>query len=308
MSIRSPQPAFLEFCVLGSGSAGNSALVRSGATTLLIDAGLSAKQLTVRMQEVGVDPDKLDGIVLTHEHGDHTRGIDVLCRKRKLAVYCNIRTREVLRQKVESEVSWRLFESGDAFSVGDIRVQSFYIPHDAVEPMGFVFANGAGRLGLLSDIGHVTTLVKDHLAGVETLFVEANYDDLLLQNDTKRPWSTKQRISSRHGHLSNAQAAELVAEVTNGELHRVVLGHLSRDCNAPDVAIGAVRGVLDDRAHGEVCVECADQDEVLPFQPVRKGGLRVPVQVADEKPPIRPRQPLTPMAPWTASQRSLFDG
>mgnify|MGYP003639626142 CR=1 FL=1 len=297
----------LEFCVLGSGSAGNSSLVRSGKTTLLIDAGLSAKQLVLRMQEVGVNPDHLDGIVLTHEHGDHTRGIDVLCRKRKLAVYCNIRTREVLRPKVGSEVSWRMFESGDAFPIGDIRIQSFYIPHDAVEPMGFVFVNGAGRLGLVSDIGHVTTLVKDHLSGVDTLFVEANYDDLMLQNDTKRPWSTKQRISSRHGHLSNAQAAELVSEVESEKLHRVVLGHLSRDCNAPDVAIGAIRKTLEQQSRGDVSVECAGQNEVIPFQPVRKGGMPVPVQIAEEKEPVRPKAPATPMSPWQASQQSLFD-
>ncbi|MEM1297451.1 MAG: MBL fold metallo-hydrolase [Verrucomicrobiota bacterium] len=297
----------LEFCVLGSGSAGNSSLVRSGKTTILIDAGLSAKQLVIRMQEVGVNPDHLDGIVLTHEHGDHTRGIDVLCRKRKLAVYCNIRTREVLRPKVESEVSWRLFESGDAFPVGDIRIQSFYIPHDAVEPMGFVFVNGAGRLGLLSDIGHVTTLVKDHLSGVDTLFVEANYDDLMLQNDTKRPWSTKQRISSRHGHLSNAQAAELVSDIESETLHRVVLGHLSRDCNAPDVAIGAIRKTLEEQNRADICVECAGQNEVIPFQPVRKGGMSVPVKVAEEKEPVRPRVPAAPMSPWQASQQSLFE-
>lgn len=297
----------LEFCVLGSGSAGNSSLVRSGKTTILIDAGLSAKQLVIRMQEVGVNPDHLDGIVLTHEHGDHTRGIDVLCRKRKLSVYCNIRTREVLRPKVASEVSWRLFESGDAFPVGDIRIQSFYIPHDAVEPMGFVFVNGAGRLGLVSDIGHVTTLVKDHLSGVDTLFVEANYDDLMLQNDTKRPWSTKQRISSRHGHLSNAQAAELVSEIESEKLHRVVLGHLSRDCNAPDVAIGAIRKTLEQQNRDDVCVECAGQNDVIPFQPVRKGGMSVPVQVEEEKEPVRPKAPVVPMSPWSASQQSLFD-
>ncbi len=298
----------LEFCVLGSGSAGNSGIVRSGKTTILIDAGLSAKQLVERMQGVGVNPDKLDGIVLTHEHGDHTRGIDVLCRKRKLAIYCNIRTREVLRPKIQSDVSWRLFDSGDAFPVGDIRIQSFYIPHDAVEPMGFVFVNGAGRLGLVSDIGHVTTLVKDHLAGVDTLFVEANYDDLMLQNDTKRPWSTKQRISSRHGHLSNAQAAELVTAVASERLHRVVLGHLSRDCNAPDVATAAIQKSLQELGHHDVRVGCAGQEDVIPFEPVRKGGQSVPVQAEEEKPivALRPR-PAVPMNPWTASQPSLFE-
>ena len=307
-----------------SGSAGNSAVVRSDAATFLVDAGMSAKQLCLRLEQVGVDPDSLDGVVLTHEHGDHTRGLDVFCRKRKLDIFCNIRTREVLRHKIESEVSWRLFESGDSFPIGDVGVQSFYIPHDAVEPMGFVFRQDSGSFGLVSDIGHPTTLVKDHLKGVDSLFVEANYDDMMLQNDTKRPWSTKQRISSRHGHLSNDQAAELVEAVAGEKLHQVVLGHLSRDCNAPNVALAAIQDRLVTNGWRDVDVQVATQNEIIPFRPVVRGAL-CNSDLPDEDPLILPRDvgldeelsvpPLPDRSPpnrqpvqaWSASQLSLFD-
>lgn len=263
----------LQFSVLGSGSGGNSAVARSGNGCILIDAGLSARQLVLRLEAVGICPEELDAIILTHEHGDHTRGLDVFLRDREIPVYCNVRTREVLaRYCPKAKISWRLFESGEAFQIEDIRVQSFYVPHDAVEPMGYVLRNGQGALGVISDVGHVTTLVRDHLDGVDTLYVEANYDEVMLVNDTKRPWSTKQRISSRHGHLSNAQAADLAVSVASPKLHRVVLGHLSRDCNTPEVAANFVRQQLLNAGveHVEVC--CAAQNKVLPFQPVIRPG------------------------------------
>jgi len=255
----------LEFCVLGSGSGGNSAVVRSGRTRVLVDAGLSARQLEQRLNLAGIDPDMLDAVLLTHEHGDHTRGIEVFCKKRSLPVYCNIRTREVLRGGIQSKVAWKLFESGDALTIGDLRIQTFEVPHDAVEPTGFVIRNGHGSLGLLSDLGKVTHPIRDRLRGVDSLFVEANYDLTMLQNDTKRPWSTKQRICSPHGHLSNDQAAELVAEIAHENFRHVVLGHLSRDCNSPDAAIGAIRKTLDRLGHAHVEVFCASQDQISPF-------------------------------------------
>jgi phosphoribosyl 1,2-cyclic phosphodiesterase len=304
----------MEFSILASGSAGNSTVVRSGDTCILIDAGLSAKQIVRRLEICGVDPDSLSGILLTHEHGDHTAGLDVFLRKRSIPVYCEIRTRAVLVDSVRSEVRWTLFENGDRFSIGGVEVTSFSIPHDAVEPLGFVFRAGNGtRFGLVSDIGKVTNLVRHNLLGVDSLFVEANYDDVLLQNDTKRPWATKQRISGDHGHLSNAQAAALVAEIAQDNLHRVVLGHLSRDCNHPDVAIRTVRGALRQIGRGDVVVECAGQEEPLPFYPVARPSFE-----SAEEPDFLPAEPeLSPVpervvdwAPspvWDAQQTSLFE-
>ncbi len=310
----------MEFCILASGSAGNSAVVRSGDTALLIDAGLSAKQLVRRLEVRGIDPDSLRGIVLTHEHGDHTAGLDVFLRKREIPVFCEIRTRAVLADSIKSAVRWNLFENGDRFQIGDIEVNSFSIPHDAVEPLGFVFSAPNGtRFGLVSDIGKPTNLVRHNLSGVDSVFVEANYDDLLLQNDTKRPWATKQRISGDHGHLSNAQAASLIADIARENLHRVVLGHLSRDCNQPEVAIRTVREALRQLGRPDVIVECAGQEEPLPFYPVRRPSFAEEEEEDDFLAPVAPIRQTTgvaapeprvdwaPLPAWRAQQASLFD-
>ncbi len=252
----------LQFAALGSGSSGNSALVFTEQTRLLIDAGLSAKQLSLRLGALGVDPGALDAILVTHEHGDHTRGLEVFCRKVNAPIYCSPITRETMQRTLSSAGAWRMIDSGQPFRIGDIDVNAFTVMHDAVDPMGFVFEHGGARFGFASDLGHVTGVMRAALKGVHALFLEANYDDTMLQNDTKRPWSLKQRVSSRHGHLSNAQAAELVAEIAaGGQLRRVLLGHLSEDCNCPEVAETAIRVALQREQLGEIEVGCAGRGQ-----------------------------------------------
>lgn len=265
----------LHLAVLGSGSSGNSALVCHEETRILVDAGLSARQLCTRLSELGVDPDSLTAIVLTHEHGDHTRGLEVFCRKREVPVYATIHTCAIVRENVGAAVKWRQFEAGHSFRIGRIDIHSFSVPHDAVDPVGFLFDNGESRLGILSDVGHVTKAILDRLDGVDTLFAEANYDDVLLMNDTKRPWSTKQRISNRHGHLSNEQTADLVCSIASNHLHRVVLGHLSSDCNTPEIAVAAIAKRLEASGFAGVEVECADRHCAIPLRPVAKARERV---------------------------------
>ena len=227
----------LSLISLGSGSSGNSALVYTEKTFVLVDAGISAKQLRIRLNDVDVDPDQLDGILITHEHGDHTRGLEVFCRKLEIPIYCNAVTRESLSLNVSSAETWRIIECGDSFSIGDILINGFPVMHDAVDPMGFIFQKNGRKLGFVSDVGHVTEIMKSILSEVETIFIEANYDETMLQNDERRPWSLKQRIASRHGHLSNKQAAELIGSIAGGgKLERVVLAHLSEDCNSPEIA------------------------------------------------------------------------
>lgn len=243
----------MRLAVLGSGSGGNAAVIDADGTRLLIDAGLSAKQINLRLRVMGIAPESLDGILLTHEHGDHIKGLRVFLKSHALPVYATPATRQVVSENL-GPVNWRIFESGLRFKVGEVEVESFLVPHDAVEPVGFVFRRDERVVGLVSDSGHVTPAILERLREAQVLFVEANYDDGLLEADQRRPWSTKQRISSRHGHLSNAQTAALVAELAAGRLERVVLGHLSRDCNTPDLAISTVRC---DGVH----VACAIQDE-----------------------------------------------
>lgn len=275
----------LQFAALGSGSSGNSALVFSDQTRLLVDAGISAKQLRLRLAALGVEPEQLDGILVTHEHVDHTRGLEVFCRKVEAPVFCSPITRESMQGALSSVGKWRMIESGQPFTIGDIEVNSFTVMHDAVDPVGFVFEHDGARLGFASDLGHVTGVMRAALKGVNSLFLEANYDDTMLQNDTKRPWSLKQRVSSRHGHLSNAQAAELVVEIAvGGQLERVLLGHLSEDCNCPEVAEAAVRVALQREKLDGVEVGCAGR--ALPTGPFAVDSRTVKAPAAEPAKPV----------------------
>jgi phosphoribosyl 1,2-cyclic phosphodiesterase len=156
--------------------------------------------------------------------------------------------------------TWNLFEPGLSFSLKDIEIQSFYVPHDAVDPMAFVFNSDDGSIGLLTDLGYAPKLALERIRNVHTLVIETNHDERLLQEDPKRPWSVKQRIMSRHGHLSNDAGAQLVAAIAGHRLRRVVLGHLSRDCNRPDLALEAMHrnGVAG------LSLFCAEQNKVSP--------------------------------------------
>jgi phosphoribosyl 1,2-cyclic phosphodiesterase len=249
--------------ILGSGSAGNCALVETPGARLLIDGGLSARQMVERLNGCGVNPLEIDGILLTHEHGDHTSGLNVWCKQFATPVYCNRLTAEVLqRDTPERRKDWRCFVSGSEFQIKDVTVQAFPVPHDAVEPCGFVLHHGCTALGFLTDLGCATKLVYERVRTVHTLVIETNHDEKLLQNDPKRPWSVKQRIMSRHGHLSNAAAAGVVSELAGGNLRRAVLGHLSRDCNSPELAVGTVASRLEQLGIAGVDVVCATQREV----------------------------------------------
>jgi phosphoribosyl 1,2-cyclic phosphodiesterase len=249
--------------ILGSGSAGNCALVETPQTRLLIDGGLSSRQTVARLAQCGVNPLEIDGILLTHEHGDHTGALNVWCKQFSTPIYCNRLTAEVLQKDApELRKDWRLFVTGSAFAIKDITVETFPVPHDAVEPVGFVLHHGAAALGVLTDLGVATKLVYERVRQVQTLVIETNHDEKLLQDDTKRPWSVKQRIMSRHGHLSNAAAANVLAELLGSKLQRAVLGHLSRDCNSPELAVGTVRARLDAVGAHAVDVLCAQQREI----------------------------------------------
>jgi len=255
----------LHVSVLGSGSAGNCALIETPATRLLIDGGLSARQILLRLRQCGVNPIEIDGILLTHEHGDHVCGLDVWCKHFSTPIYCNRMTAEVLQKgSPELRKDWHYFVTGTHFRIKDIEIETFPVPHDAVDPVGFVFHHGRAVLGFLTDLGFATKLVYERVRQVHTLIIETNHDEKLLQNDLKRPWSVKQRIMSRHGHLSNSAAAGVLNELLDSRLRRAVLGHLSRDCNSPELALGTVRSTLSPGGLNELEVICVSQREVTP--------------------------------------------
>jgi phosphoribosyl 1,2-cyclic phosphodiesterase len=252
--------------MLGSGSAGNSALVATDHCKILVDGGLSARQLVLRLEQCGVTPEQLDGVLLTHEHGDHVCGLEVLGRRFAVPIYCNALTAEAIRGggSLDRHRNWRVFRTGSDFSICDIVVQSFPVPHDAVDPVGFAFHAGARGLGFITDLGYATKMLVERLREVHTLVIETNHDEKLLQDDTHRPWPVKQRIQSRHGHLSNAAAANVIEQLLPGEIERVVLGHLSRDCNTPALATGTIRALLEKCGKTEMEIYCATQSELSP--------------------------------------------
>lgn len=250
----------VSFTILGSGSSGNCAYIETEQVRFLIDAGFSARQIKERLAGIGRSPETLNGILLTHEHSDHAQGLTVLCRKISAPVYCNRFTKEALDYTMGAKFDCRLFTTGAAFSLGDVTVETFSVPHDAQDPVGFLIHTPSGCIGLATDLGHATRLVVERVRAAHVLVLETNHDVKLLQQDTRRPWSVKQRILSRHGHLSNEAASAVAEEIASAGLRHIYLGHLSRDCNRPELAIQAVAGALHRVGATHIHVEATSQD------------------------------------------------
>jgi phosphoribosyl 1,2-cyclic phosphodiesterase len=229
----------MRFCILGSGSAGNCAFLQTDGCRALIDAGFSARRLGEMLAGIGESFATLDAIFLTHEHGDHAAGLAGLRKFPDLKVFANAATANSVQLGLEHRLDWQIFETGSRFRFADLTIDAFPVPHDAADPVGFVFSTGNGdfvsprrSLGWLTDLGHAPALVQHRVREVDVLVLEANYDDQMLRDDTKRPWSVKQRIAGRHGHLSNQGAREFVSSVAGAAWRDVYLAHLSRDCNS----------------------------------------------------------------------------
>lgn len=254
-----------EVITLASGSEGNATLVRNESTAFLVDAGLSARQLETRLQAMGNSAEQLSGILLTHEHGDHTSALKVLLARHPcLPLICNPHTARALRESGLVHEAWKLFETGSEFPLGSFAIRAFSVPHDAADPVGFRISSNGSGFGILTDLGYATRLVFEMLRGVRALLIETNHDEALLQNDSRRPWSVKQRILSRHGHLSNSAAARVLAEL-EAPLEHIILGHLSRDCNSPQLALDSVaRAVALAGCSARPGIHCARQDEPGP--------------------------------------------
>ncbi len=235
----------MQLTILGSGSGGNSAYLETGETRLLVDAGLSGRQIRQRLLSIGRAPENLSGVLITHDHSDHTQGLAVLAAKLRIPVFCNRQTQEALESQFEAHCQYRLFETGATFELGDTVVETFTVPHDACDPVGFLIRTAAGSVAFLTDLGHATRLVVQRSRAARVLVLETNHDVAMLQNDPRRPWSLKQRILSRHGHLSNEAAADALQDIVTEELEQVYLAHLSRDCNRPDLAHEVVQTRLE---------------------------------------------------------------
>ncbi len=254
----------MQFTILGSGSAGNCAYLETDETRLLIDAGFSGRQIRQRLASLGRTPESVQAVLVTHEHTDHTQGLTQLCSRHRIPLYCNRPTQEAVEAQLDARFECRLFETGRSFEVGDVVVETFAVPHDASDPVGFLLRTPAGAIGFLTDLGHATKLVIQRVRAAHVLLLEANHDLKLLQDDPRRPWSVKQRILSRHGHLSNEAAAEAAEQIVTADLRHLYLGHLSRDCNRPELAHRIVSERLQRIQATHVRVEPTSQDRPSP--------------------------------------------
>ncbi len=228
----------VRFQILGSSSSGNSALLETESSKILIDAGFSSRRLSALLSNIQVSLEEIDAVFLTHEHQDHSAGILGLSRRPNLKVFANYETAEMVKRKLRKPVDWQIFETGSSFVFQDLEVMTFQLPHDAYDPVGYVFQWGENdffsrrkSLAWLLDLGYVPQQVCEKIRTVEVLVIEANHDTELLEKDTRRPFSVKQRVRGRHGHLSNQAVLELFDTFEDPHWRQVYLAHLSRDCN-----------------------------------------------------------------------------
>jgi phosphoribosyl 1,2-cyclic phosphodiesterase len=236
--------------VLASGSRGNSALVESSATRILVDAGISCRETFRRMKALGDDPHSISAIVITHEHSDHVSGLLVLAKKLKVPVFMTGATHQAWARAMRDETGERpelprleFFCSGKRFQIGDIDVTPFTIPHDAADPVGFTFRAEGMKVGIATDLGYMPPSICDHLRGCDVLMLESNHDLEMLRVGPY-PWPVKQRVMSRVGHLSNSALAQFFRDDYDGSASYIVLAHLSEQNNHPEIARKAAEEAL----------------------------------------------------------------
>jgi phosphoribosyl 1,2-cyclic phosphodiesterase len=241
----------MKFTVLGSGSTGNAVLISTERTNVLVDAGMSAREILRRLALVGVPNEKLDGILLTHEHSDHAGGLRVLMGSADCPVYISGATEDAFydtrkgRQNGDSESSKRRaalkdktveIESNQEFRIGDIDFEPFSVPHDAVDNFGFVAKKDGVRIATLMDFGHISELIKEKLTGCDAIVIESNHSRDMLRACSMYTWDLKQRIMSRNGHLSNEDLYDWLSTEFDGSARHIVLAHLSQRANEPHLA------------------------------------------------------------------------
>lgn len=249
---------------LGSGSGGNAWYVASGDTRVLIDAGFSGVQTERRLAALGVEPDAVAGVVVTHDHRDHTSGAGVAARRWGWPLHMSSATRDACADLLRGEETVRTFEAGEPFALGGLEFRPFLTCHDAVDPLAVtVVERSTGlKLGMATDLGRPTGPVRHALSGSHFLVLEANHDEVMLR-ESPYPWSVKQRIGGSRGHLSNRVAAELAAELHHAGMAGVLLAHLSQECNEPELALETVESAL--RAEGYAgSLHVAGQEEPTP--------------------------------------------
>ncbi len=257
----------IEVTVLGSGSAGNALLIQNEHSALLVDAGFSARDLERRCLAAGVSLAGVSAILVSHEHGDHIKGLGPVARRLGAPVYCNRLTAEAIRNTQQRPPrSMNLFGAGMPFSIGEFDIEPFSIPHDAVDPVGFVIHCDGRKIAVATDLGFAGNLVNHVLRDSDLLVLESNHDVAMLLA-SNRPWPLKQRIMSRHGHLSNEACMDLLRSVISEKTRQVILAHASRECNSYELVEDQAQQCLAEIGRPEIRPLVARQD--APLRPVR---------------------------------------
>jgi len=249
----------MRFASLGSGSKGNATLIEAAETCLLLDCGFTVKETEVRLQRLGKSGHDLSAILVTHEHSDHIKGVGALARKYQLPVYLTAGTFH--KGRVGKLTQFETINCHQCFFINDIEVQPVPVPHDAREPCQFVFKHKNKKLGVLTDLGSLTPHVEKHYSGLDALVLECNYDPQML-DEGPYPFQLKQRIFGDYGHLSNGQAAQLLARIETHKLQHLLLSHISQQNNCPNLASQAVADILeqmDDCVRDGFEVACQDE-------------------------------------------------
>lgn len=238
----------MQFSVLASGSSGNAIFVETAEHSFLVDAGLSCKQIGNLFEQIGRDPADLDGILVTHEHSDHIKGLGVMARKYKLPIYANARTWQAMDGLVGEIATEQKFVFGmeTVESFGGLDIESFGVSHDAAEPMFYIFRSGGKKLVIITDTGYVSDRMKGMISNADIFVFESNHDIEMLRMG-RYPWSVKRRILSDVGHVSNEDAAIAMSEVIGDRTKRIYLAHLSRDNNMKDLARMSVAQTLQEK-------------------------------------------------------------
>ncbi len=254
----------LRFGILGSGSRGNAALIECATTTLMLDAGFSARETLLRLARFDRSGEQLSAILITHEHGDHCRGVVSCARQFGIPVWMTAGTLSAMKDDVRDSLDVHVINPHEIFSIGDIEVQPFPVPHDAREPCQFVFSNGDVRLGFLTDTGSITPHIEAMLNGCEALVLECNHDLRMLRDGPYSP-SLKARVGGNHGHLDNATTAGLLRRLDSSCIRQIVAAHLSETNNTPELARAALARAFDCDPE---FIQVADQEAGLPFRSI----------------------------------------
>lgn len=234
----------MRFSSIGSGSAGNGLLIEQGSTRLLLDCGFGLRDAEQRLARINITPDQLTGILITHEHEDHAGGVFKLARKYRIPVWLTHGTFKMIEKILPAEpIQLNIIDSHSRFNIHELEVSPYPVPHDAREPVQYVFSNGDKKLGVLTDTGCSTPHIQNMLSGCHALMLECNHDLEMLMNGIY-PMSLKQRVSGRLGHLDNISAANILSKLDNRHLKHIIAAHLSEKNNTPALAISALSNAL----------------------------------------------------------------